>query len=96
MAQRVYFSYLIGPKFALSNCHTLQIGPISHSQAMRDARGRSFRNLPPCILETRIHPFSVDHHNLLSPAHLQVPEVACPRPEGPRVSENTLFMARAP
>ena len=86
-ANRLYFSYLIGPKFALSNCHTVQIGSISHSQAMRDARGRGFRNLPPRILETWLHTFPLDHHHLLSPPRLQVPQVACPRPEGPRVSE---------
>ena len=94
-AQRLYFSSLIGPKFALSNCHTLQIGSISHSQAMRDARGRGFRNLPPRILETRFHTLPLDHHHLLSPPRLQVPQVACPRPEGPGVSENYDVMERA-
>ena len=55
---------------------------------MRDARGRGFRNLPPRILETWLHTFPLDHHHLLSPPRLQVPQVACPRPEGPGVSEN--------
>ena len=93
--QGLYFSSLINPKFAASNCHTLQIGSISHSQAMRDARGRGFRNLPPRILETRLHSLPLDHHHLLSPSRLQVPQVACPRTKGPRVSVDNGVMVRA-
>ena len=87
----MYFSSLIiGPEFApLSNCRTLQIGSISHSQAMpSNARGWRFRNLSPRILEARLHPFPLGHHHFLSPPRLQVPQVARPRSEGPRVSEN--------
>ena len=53
-----------------------------------NARGWRFRNLSPRILETRLHPFPLGHHHFLSPPRLQVPQVARPRSEGPRVSEN--------